>query len=157
MRGMKERLIVGLAWEGTIAEAEKGDIHRVIEDVKNRSEEIDGKINESELVCVSIHDRPNGFTHHVGWEVETGIKVPTGMVSCVLPEGTYFTLMHQKEENIAKTYTNLKQEIQNKGLTPLKPEQVDSFDELPIKIELHSVEKILKEEPEFQIHIPVIK
>lgn len=157
IRGMKERFIIGLAWEGTYEEAENGGIHKTIEAVKNRMNEINEKVNESELIGVSIHDRRDGFIYYVGWEVAKGTKIPSGMADCVLPEGQYFIYRHKQGENIETSYTKMKQAIQEKSLTPLKPEGVDSVDELPIKVELHSLDMVLKGELEFEIHIPVVK
>jgi len=157
IRGMKERFIVGLVWEGSFEEAEKGEIHQVIEDAKNRMNDIEEKVNESELIGVSIHDRRGGFIHYVGWEVVKGTEIPAGMTSCVLPEATYLISRHKQSDEIGTTYTKIKQVIKEKNLTPLKPEEVDSYDELPIKVELHSLETVLKGEIEYEIHIPVIK
>lgn len=154
---MKERYIVGLVWEGTYEEAQKGEVHQAIEAVKNRMSEINEKVNESELIGVSIHDRRDGFIHYVGWEVAKGTQIPSGMTDCVLPEGQYFIYRHKQGENIEATYTKIKQTIKEKLLTPLKPEEVDSYDDLPIKVELHSLDKVLTGELEFEIHIPVVK
>ncbi len=157
VRGMKERFIVGLAWEGTFEQAASGAIHKVIEATKERMNEIEGKVNESELIGISIHDRRGGFVHYVGWEVVRGTEIPSGMTNCVLPEGTYLISRHNQSEEIGKTYTKIKQVIKDKSLTALKPQDVDSYDELPIKVELHSLDTFLKGELEFEIHIPVIK
>ncbi|PYZ92027.1 hypothetical protein CR194_17690 [Salipaludibacillus keqinensis] len=157
VRGMKERLIVGVQWEGTFEEAGKGKLREMIEEVKSRMTEIKGKINETEFIGVSFHDRRGGFTQYAGWEVEQGEEVPAGMARCVLPEGKYAIYKHDKNNQIKDTYTELVQIIEDKGLTPLKPEEVDLYDDLPIKIELYSLDKLLDEELECEIHIPVIK
>ncbi|WP_280771391.1 GyrI-like domain-containing protein [Salipaludibacillus daqingensis] len=157
VRGMKERIVVGLVWEGTYQEASRGDIHQIIEAAKTRMDEIKYKTNESELIGISIHDRRGGFIHYVGWEVDSCEEIPHGMTSNVLPEGMYLISRHKQEKKMETTYEEIKQAIQDKKLTPLKPEEVDAYDPLPIKVELHSLETVLKGEKEFEIHIPVIK
>ncbi|SES41456.1 GyrI-like domain-containing protein [Salipaludibacillus aurantiacus] len=157
IRGMKERLIVGLKWEGTFEKAFRGDIRKVIKEVSRRKDEIENKVNDHEFAGVSIHDRRGGFTHYAGWEVKEGTPVPSGFEMCHLPEADYLIFRHKKSKNIGDSYTEVLQNIHERGLTALKPEEVDSYDELPIKIELYPADRVLDEEMEFEIHIPVIK
>lgn len=157
IRGMKEREITGLVWSGTNEQAANGDILNVIKEVKDIADDIDYKINPHELIGVSIHNRRDGFTHYIGWETETGYKTPQGMSKFILPEADYLIYRHMQTDDITETYTKIIHEIERRGLTPLKLEDTESFDDLPIKIELHHAGKILEGEPEFEVHVPVRK
>ncbi|UTR13308.1 GyrI-like domain-containing protein [Salipaludibacillus sp. LMS25] len=157
IRGMRERMIIGLEWSGTFEEAAEGKIHAVIDEVKQRMEEINGKVNPHEFIGVSTHDRRDGFTYIGGWEVDNGTDIPHGMTYRIVPEGDYLIYKHRKDKKISETYKEIKEELQQRGLTPLKPEDIDAFDDIPLKIELHNAEKILVDEPVFEIHIPVAR
>lgn len=60
----KESFIaIGFKWEGTFAEAAKGGIRKIQAELKERLDEIEGKVEEDVLLGLSYHatEASNGF------------------------------------------------------------------------------------------------
>ncbi|MFC4409125.1 GyrI-like domain-containing protein [Chungangia koreensis] len=114
----EEFLAIGFKWEGTFAEAADGGIRRIQAELKNRLEEISGKVNPETLLGLSYHASENseGFTHYAAVEVSNADSVPEGMVSISVPANRYAQTDHRKGESVVESYNQIYIWIREQGM-----------------------------------------
>ncbi|WP_026672081.1 GyrI-like domain-containing protein [Alkalihalobacterium bogoriense] len=146
---------IGFHWSGTYQEAANGEIRNLISELLKRKKEIVGKIDESIIIGVSIHDRPDGFTHFCFFETNNINHIPNEMVSVQRPASKYVQFHHPKEEDIASAYEKVAEYIKNNNIQVVELESVPKYDLLPIKQEVYNVNEVLSSTPSYLIEIPV--
>lgn len=147
---------VGLKWEGTFSEIVP-NLKNVIQQVKDRSDELENKVNPNVQLGLSYHVIENGFVHYAVYEMSEEQEVPDGMIELWVPEWTYVKTTHNKGEDVQKTYTDLHQWLFDSEYTAYREAGVDYYDSyMPIKHEHYPVERV-PNDSNFDIYIPIVK
>lgn len=146
---------IGFHWSGTYQEAANGEIRTVISELLKRKDEIIGKIDETIIIGLSIHDRPDGFTHFCFFETKNINHIPNEMVSVQRPASKYVQFQHNKEDSIARAYEKVVAYVKNNNIQVVELESVPKYDLLPIKQEIYNVSEVLADTPSYLIEIPV--
>ncbi|WP_409292527.1 GyrI-like domain-containing protein [Peribacillus sp. SCS-37] len=146
----------GMKWEGTYAETVP-HLKNVIQQVEDRAGELEHRVNPSIQLGLSYHVVENGFAHYAVYQVSEEQELPEGMLEIRIPEWTYVKAVHNKGNDIEKTYTDLHQWLFDSEYTAYREPGVEYFDPyMPIKHEYCPVERD-PEDPHFDIYIPVVK
>ncbi|PAK49433.1 GyrI-like domain-containing protein [Paenibacillus sp. 7541] len=142
---------VGIKWEGTYAEAGAGGIRAIHEQLQERLAEIPYAIHKDTMLGLSYHAHPGaeGFTHYATVEVEKVGDIPEGMVAIAVPELTYATCHHAKQQNIQQSYTNVYNWIREQGYQEKAPDGLTHLEQYPMEQDPYD------DQPEFVIMIPV--
>jgi predicted transcriptional regulator YdeE len=139
---------VGLKWEGTFDQAAAGGIRAIQKQMKERLGEIAHVLHPEQLLGLSYHVQPGGFTHYSVVEVATVEDVPEGMVEVTVPALTYAVYEHRKGQNIEGSYRNLYAWIAAQG----KKARTDDV----THVEQYAMEQDPEtSDPEFTILIPL--
>jgi len=141
---------IGFKWEGTFAEAAEGGIRHIQTVLKERLNEIHGKVQAETLLGLSYHEQENAerFTHYAVVEVAAIDWVQEGMVSVTVPTLRYVRREHRKGQSIEDSYNKIYTWIQSEGLK--------SADSLLTHLEQYPMEQDpYTEDPEFTIMIPI--
>ncbi len=147
---------VGLIWEGTFSEIAP-NLKNVIQQVKDRANELEYKVNPTVQLGLSYHVIENGFTHYAVYEVNEEQEVPDGMIEIWVPEWTYVKTTHNKGDDVQQTYTDLHKWLFDSEYTAFREAGVDYYDPyMPIKHEHYPVDHDLND-PHFDIYIPIVK
>ncbi|MFJ7886696.1 GyrI-like domain-containing protein [Lysinibacillus xylanilyticus] len=147
---------VGLKWEGTFSEI-LPNLKNVIQQVEDRADELEKKVNPNVQLGLSYHVIENGFVHYAVYEVSEEQEIPEGMIEIWVPEWTYVKTTHNKGEDIKKTYTDLHQWLFDSDYTAFREAGVDYYDPyMPIKHEHYPVDRD-PNDPHFNIYIPIVK
>ncbi|MBP1949628.1 GyrI-like domain-containing protein [Virgibacillus litoralis] len=147
---------VGLKWEGTFSEIVP-NLKNVIQQMENRADELDDKVNPNVQLGLSYHVIENGFAHYATYEVSEEQEIPDGMIEIKVPAWTYVKTTHNKGEDISNTYTNLHKWLFNSDYTAYREANVTYHDPyMPIKHEHYPVDRD-PNDPHFDIYIPIVK
>ncbi|TKC19134.1 GyrI-like domain-containing protein [Robertmurraya kyonggiensis] len=147
---------VGLKWEGTFSEIVP-NLKNVIQQVKDRADELENRVNPNVQLGLSYHVIENGFEHYAVYEVSEEQEIPEGMIEIRVPEWTYVMTTHNKGEDIQKTYTDLHQWLFDSDYTAFREASVDYYDPyMPIKHEYYPSNQD-PNDPHFDIYIPIVK
>lgn len=147
---------VGLKWEGTFSEIVP-NLKNVIQQVEDRADEIENKVNPNVQLGLSYHLIENGFAYYAMYEVSEEQEIPDGMIEIWVPEWTYVKTTHNKGDDIQKTYTDLHQWLFDSDYTAYREAGVDYYDPyMPIKHEHYPVD-CDPINPHFDIYIPIVK
>ncbi|CAH0234227.1 hypothetical protein SRABI96_02756 [Peribacillus sp. Bi96] len=146
---------VGYKWQGTFEEAGKGGIHALHVQMKENARFVQPIIDPDVLLGINHHNIPGGFTHYIAVEVSAGHPVLDCMESLNITERWYARHTHERGEDITSTYEMISDRIRECGYRPLKEENMEVYDQLPIKLELYKIDLIGSEDPEFEILIPI--
>ncbi|MEJ9316815.1 GyrI-like domain-containing protein, partial [Halalkalibacterium halodurans] len=79
---------IGLKWEGTFSEIVP-NLKNVIQQMEDRADELEHKINSNIQLGLSYHTIENGFVHYAVYEVSEEQEIPDGMMEIKVPERTY--------------------------------------------------------------------
>jgi len=146
---------IGLKWEGTFSEIIP-NLKNVIQQMEDRADELEDKLNPNIQLGLSYHVIENGFRHYSMYEVSDKQKIPNGMIEIHVPEWMYVKTIHHKGEDVAETYTNLHQWLVNSDYTAFRVEGVDYYDPyMPIKHEYYPVDRD-PNDPHFDIYLPIV-
>lgn len=142
---------IGLRWEGTFAEAGAGGIRAVHRTLQDRLAEIPYAIHTETMLGLSYHAFPggDGFVHYAVVEVELIDQVPHGMVTVSVPDLTYATCSHHKDQSIDQSYNNIYAWIKKQGYAEYNPDHLTHVEKYPMSQDPYS------DNPEFIIMIPV--
>ncbi|TSB47373.1 GyrI-like domain-containing protein [Alkalicoccobacillus porphyridii] len=152
----KDILAVGYKWSGTFDEAIRGDIHHTITTLKKFSDFIPQLANPNQALGISIHDRPDGFTYYAAMEVLDFGPLLEGMQPIRLPANSYAEFIHKKEDDLSTAYDQVAEFFrENQTYKPYLDPEIETYDPLPIKVEIHPYDDVLSERPGFNILIPV--
>ena len=147
---------VGLKWEGTFSEIVP-NLKNVIQQVEDRADELENKVNPNVQLGLSYHLIENGFAYYAMYEVSEEQEIPDGMIEIWVPESTYVKTTHNKGDDIQKTYTDLHQWLFDSDYTAFREAGVDYYDPyMPIKHEHYPVD-CDPINPHFDIYIPIVK
>ncbi|MED4081095.1 GyrI-like domain-containing protein [Halalkalibacterium halodurans] len=147
---------IGLKWEGTFSEIVP-NLKNVIQQMEDRADELEHKINSNIQLGLSYHTIENGFVHYAVYEVSEEQEIPDGMMEIKVPEWTYVKTTHNKGEDIQKTYQDLHQWLFDSDYTVIREDGVDYYDPyMPIKHEHYPVDRD-PNDPHFDIYIPIVK
>ncbi|MFF2793850.1 GyrI-like domain-containing protein [Lysinibacillus xylanilyticus] len=147
---------IGLKWEGTFSEIVP-NLKNVIQQVEDRADELENKVNPNVQLGLSYHLIENGFVHYAVYEVSEEQEIPKGMIEIWVPEWTYVKTTHNKGEDVQKTYTDLNQWLFDSDYTAFREAGVDYYDPyMPIKHEHYPVDRD-SNDPHFNIYIPIVK
>ncbi|MDQ0257733.1 putative transcriptional regulator YdeE [Evansella vedderi] len=147
---------VGLKWEGTFSEIVP-NLKNVIQQMEDRADELENKVNPNVQLGLSYHVIDNGFVHYAVYEVSEEQEVPAGMIEIRVPKWTYVKTTLNKGEDIRKTYTDLHQWLFDSDYTAYREPGVDYYDRyMPIKHEHYPVDRDTNN-PHFDIYIPIVK
>lgn len=146
----------GLKWEGTFSEIVP-NLKNVIQQVEDRADELENKVNPNVQLGLSYHVIENGFVHYAVYEVSEEQEIPKGMIEIWVPEWMYVKTTHNKGEDIQKTYTDLHQWLSDSDYSAFREAGVDYYDPyMPIKHEHYPVDRD-PNDPHFNIYIPIVK
>lgn len=145
---------IGYKWDGPYAEV--SSLKEIIYSMSSRVSELEHAINPEVQLGLSYHLRPDGFVHYSVYEVSEEQQIPEGMIEIHVPEMTYLTIHHKKEQNIGQSYDNIFQWLKESEYEPLKEPDVEYFDRLPIKHERYPNDRNVNK-PHFDILIPILK
>jgi predicted transcriptional regulator YdeE len=145
---------VGLKWEGTYFELPS--LKQVIHEMSTRVTELKGVKHQDIQLGLSYHWRHDGFVHYSVYEVEEDQVIPAGMTEIKVPAMSYLKVHHPKGKNIGDTYTEIYQWFKDSDYTPYRENDVDYYDELPIKHERYPRDRDINN-PHFEIFIPLIE
>lgn len=147
---------VGLKWVGTFSEIVP-DLKNVIQQSKDRADELEYKVNPSIQLGLNYHVIENGFAHYAVYEVSEEQEIPSGMIEIRVPEWTYVKTTHNKGDNVQKTYRDLHQWLFDSDYNAFREAGVDYYDPyMPIKHEHYPVNSD-PNDPHFDIYIPLAK
>lgn len=147
---------VGLKWEGTFSEIVP-DLKNIIQQMEDRANELEFKMNPNIQLGLSYHVIENGFAHYSVYEVSEEQEIPEGMIEIKVPEWTYVKTKHYKGKDISKTYTNLHQWLFDSDYTTYREDGVAYYDPyMPIKHEYYPVDRD-RNDPHFEIYLPIVK
>lgn len=147
---------VGLKWEGTFSEIVP-NLKNVIQQAKDRRDELENKVNPAVQLGLSYHVIENGFAHYAVYEVSEEQEIPEGMIEIRVPEWTYVMTAHRKGEDVEKTYTDLHHWLFAGEYTALREADVDYSDPyMPIKHEYYPAAQD-PDDLHFDIYIPIVK
>lgn len=149
-----EMIFVGYKWQGTFEQVGKGEIHPIIQKMKNKVQFVQNIKEPTILYGINYHDMPNGFTHYSVIEVTTASDIQDEMISLHLPQQLYAQFHHKMGDNIGQTYEMIEKTIRENGYKPLTENSMGKNDTLPIKIELYPLASKMNK---FEILIPVEK
>lgn len=105
---------IGLKWTGTYEAAAHGEIHPVIQASKERLRELELANDESNLIGLSYHDRPDGFTYYIGTEAIKTQPIPADMHGIIVPSHHYAVIEHEGQ-HAWKSYEKLYRWVENQG------------------------------------------
>ena len=143
-------LAVGLPWEGTYAEADAGAIREVLKELHYRVGEIGYKISSEEIIGLSYRVKADSekFRHYSLIEVEKVTHIPNGMVAVQVPAMNLVKAIHNEEEDVATSYQDIYQWIEQQGHTAASVEYTH--------MEIYPLDTSTYEgNPEFSIYIPI--
>lgn len=147
---------IGLKWEGTFSEIVP-DLKTVIEEARDRADELEGRVNPDVQLGLSYHVIEDGFAHYAVYEVTEEQEIPDGMIEIRVPEWTYVMTAHHKGEDVQKTYTDLHQWLFDSDWTAFREAGVNYYDPyMPIKHEYYPADQD-SVDPHFDIYIPVVR
>lgn len=145
---------IGLKWEGPYTEG--STLKELITSMSDRVGELDHAINPKMQLGLSYHLRPDGFVHYSVYEVSEEQQLPEGMVEINVPQMTYLTTHHRKDQIIGQTYDEIYQWLKENDYEPLRESDVEYYDRLPIKHERYPHDRDVNH-PHFDIFIPISK
>lgn len=145
-------LAVGLPWEGTFADADAGEIRKVLKELHQRANEIEYPSSTEEIIGLSYRKSSEGdrFRHYSLVEVEKVINIPDGMVALQVPAMKLVKATHHKDEDVASTYQNVYRWIEQQGYKAASVEYTH--------MEIYPFDRSAYEgTPEFTILIPIVE
>ena len=145
---------IGLKWEGSYTEV--STLKELITSMSARVGELDHAINPKMQLGLSYHHRPDGFVHYSVYEVSEEQQLPEGMVEINVPQMTYLTTHHRKDQIIGQTYNEIYQWLNENHYEPFRESDVEYYDRLPIKHERYPHDRDVNH-PHFDILIPISK
>ncbi|MDW0116004.1 GyrI-like domain-containing protein [Sporosarcina thermotolerans] len=145
---------IGYKWDGPYTEV--SSLKEIIYSMSSGVSELEHAINPEVQLGLSYHLRPDGFVHYSVYEVSEEQQIPEGMVEIYIPEMTYLMIHHKKEHIIGQSYDNIFQWLKESKYEPLREDDVEYFDRLPIKHERYPNDRDVNN-PHFDILIPISK
>ena len=105
---------IGLRWTGTYESAAHGEIFPVIQLCKERLVELNLGGDDIDLIGLSYHDRPDGFTYYIGTEAKENQLPPSDMHRIIVPSYDFAVLEHDGQQ-AWRSYEKLYQWVNEQG------------------------------------------
>ncbi|MEW9500769.1 GyrI-like domain-containing protein [Jeotgalibacillus marinus] len=105
---------IGMRWTGTYEAAVHGEIHSLIQLCKERLAELHLVGDEVDLIGLSYHDRPDGFTYYIGTETSEDQEIPSDMHRIIVP-AHHFAVIEHNGQQAWRSYEQLYGWVQEQG------------------------------------------
>lgn len=137
---------VGVKWQGTYEQAEKGELKTLQEEFKRRISQGKGEGSLASVYGLARGNDGKGFIYYYLAKKEEDAQVPEGMVEVEIPSGLY--AYADADGNVKEVYTELYKWIEENGYEAGRKE-VSSLEVYPFDYDA------LSELPRLKVYIPV--